>query len=157
MRRPTMNRHWKMMLLCSLVFASCAHSPRVAEETTSMLAIRDGYLESHPDGRFNEYIARGEVVKGMDFMDVLASWGIPVSRVRDPKGVEHWLYLAEDDQSGDWVGYTFAFEKYTLIEWDVTRHTSKNGALVYWEPRVPAPPPIQPNTPAGSNLSALKR
>ena len=157
MRRPTIHRHWKTMLLCSLVFASCAHTPRVTEESESLLTIRRGYLETHPDGQFNPYIVRGEVVPGMDFMDVLASWGIPASRIRDKKGIENWIYLAEDHESGDWVRYTFSFEKYTLAEWQISRHNSKNGALVYWEPRSLEPTPLQPNTPAGSNLSSLKR
>lgn len=157
MRSPTTRHHWKAMLLCSIVLASCAHAPRVAEETESMLAIRNGYLESHPEGRFNAYIARGEVVQGMDFMDVLAAWGIPVTRARDAHGIEYWLYLAVDNDSGDWVRYTFLFERYTLIDWEITRHTSMNGALVYREPRSVSPPLPQPDSPVGSSVSALKR
>jgi len=118
-----------------LVAAGCAHSPRVIDESPSMLTIRADYLQSNPDGPYNEHIHSGEVVKGMNYIEVLASWGVPDARYRTEPGeieVEYWHYLSLDEISHDWTQHTFVFEKKKLVEWDVMRHVSHTGSLTHW-------------------------
>jgi hypothetical protein len=114
----------------AVILASCAYSPRVADESATVLSIRADYLRSNPGGRYNEYINRGEVVKGMNYVEVLASWGFPQSRLRlSERDFEYWRYVARDDATGDWIQYTFVFEGPALFEWESTRHTTKGRAM----------------------------
>lgn len=139
MRRSTLAL--TLAVLTTIFVTGCAHSPRVMDETSSMLTIRSDYLETNPDGPFNSHIMSGEVVKGMNYVEVLASWGVPHARYRTNVGedeVEYWHYLARDDVSKDWTQYTFVFEKKSLVEWDMMRHVSKNGSLAYWGTDEPA-------------------
>ena len=118
-----------------MLAGGCAHSPKVIDESPSMLTIRADYLEANPEGRYNKYIKNGEVTQGMNYVEVLAAWGVPHARYRTeagPNEVEYWHYLAEDEVSHDWTQYTFVFEKRALAEWDVTRHNSQAGSLSPW-------------------------
>jgi hypothetical protein len=133
-----------LMAVALTVMASCAYAPRVAEENDDILSIRDDYIRTHPDGSYNEFILRGEVVKGMKYLEVLASWGYPEARLRVPeRKLEYWRYLARDEASRDWLQYTFIFEKDELIEWEMTRHVSKGRAMAdieFDDPTVPPSP-----------------
>jgi hypothetical protein len=95
--------------------------------------MRQDYLLANPDGVYNEYITRGEVVRGMNYLEVSASWGIPETRrmSKDQK-LEYWTFYEKDDLSGDWTRYTFVFEKGALSDWQMARHFSKNGVLSQW-------------------------
>ena len=136
MRRHS-NPAWLMLAcLACLVVSGCAYNPRVINETESVLSIRADYLRANPDGEFNAHIIKGEVVKGMNFMEVLASWGLPDSRMNKKENeLEYWGYFARDDESLDWILYTFTFEKTALVEWDATRHVAKAQTLTHWHTR----------------------
>jgi len=137
--------------------ASCAYSPRVLDEDAAVLSIRTDYLKSNPDGIYNDYIRRGEVVKGMTYVEVLASWGFPASRLRVPeRNLEYWRYVARDDVSLDWAQYTFVFEGPSLIEWQMTRHTSKGRAMEPIEFSDPTGPPAEAMYPPETK-AAVKR
>lgn len=139
---------WWMVVGVAVALSSCTYTPRVPEESTAVLTLRSDYLHNHPTGQYNEHIVKGEVVKGMNPVEVLASWGAPDSRLRIPaKNVEYWRYVAQDDLSNDWVLYTFTFEKRHLVTWEMSRHVSKLGAMEQArldDPTLPAvqPPPI---------------
>ena len=59
-----------------VLLAACSHLPHM-ESTDSTSSLRQEYLEMHPDGKYNARIMKGEVVKGMGVIEVLASWGLP--------------------------------------------------------------------------------
>ena len=84
--------------------------------------LRSEFFKTNPNGVYNEYIERGEVVRGMDFMEVLASWGNPIKREKPTPNVEYWVYLEEDEDSKDWVQYKFVFKKSLLDDWELERH-----------------------------------
>lgn len=115
-------------LLIAFVFA-CSQNPRKSQdgETEYIRMLRDEFFKTHPNGVYNEYIARGEVVRGMDFLEVLASWGNPIKREKPTPNVEYWLYLEEDADSKDWVQYKFVFKKSVLDDWEVARHGSEGA------------------------------
>jgi len=129
---------WPKPLVLALFFviivAACANVPLPPVGTATHPEVREEFLLMNPDGRFNQFVSKGEVVTGMGFEEVLASWGLPESRrlSRDRKQ-EYWTYLGEDDLSGDWMRYTFVFEKRLLVDWDVSRHFIKNGTLINWD------------------------
>ena len=116
-----------------LLVLSCSHTPHALNDGASVLQMRDDFLLTHPDGKFNRFIERGEVVRGMNFVEVSASWGIPETRsLSKDRKLEYWTFFGFDDLSEDWTRYTFVFEKGVLADWDVNRHFSKNGSLSQW-------------------------
>ena len=129
--------HGTRLLLTSvlgfLLLTACAHTPDALHSDDSVLMMREDYVNSHPAGKYNEYIDRGQVVKGMNFMEVSASWGIPETRSKsqDTK-LEYWTFFGKDEVSGDWTRYTMVFEKGVLTGWDLSRHFTKNGTLTRW-------------------------
>jgi len=136
MRRVRGFIHITLLLAFTFVLAGCSYSPRTLNESASVLEVRNDYLTSNPEGEYNEFIRKGEVTRGMDYTEVLASWGAPDARIRtnDNKGeLEAWSYTVIDDINGDWIQFTFKFEKKFLIDWDVQRHVTMNGRLAGWE------------------------
>lgn len=123
-RTPQILRALPFLLLLTIV--ACSQTPRMSEdrETEYIRMLREEFFKTHPDGQFNEHIARGEVVRGMDFLEVLASWGNPSKREKPTVSVEYWMYRDDDEDSGDWVQYKFIFRKNVLEDWELTRHVA---------------------------------
>lgn len=131
-------------------FSSCAHAPRAIEENAEVLSLRQDYLHTYPDGRYNDYIERGEVVRGMTYLEVLAAWGYPEARLRIPeRSLEYWRYVTADEVSRDWIQYVFIFEKNELQEWEMSRHASKGRAMEQFEFRDPTRLPTDDVPPLG--------
>jgi hypothetical protein len=116
-----------------LALTACAHTPEALHTDDSLIMMREDYVNSHPDGKYNSFIDQGQVVKGMNFIEVSASWGIPETRSRsnDAK-LEYWTFFGKDEFSGDWTRYTMIFEQGILTGWDLNRHFTKNGTLTRW-------------------------
>ena len=128
-RTPQFLRALPLLLVVSVV--ACSQTPRMSQEdeTDYIRMLREEYFQSHPDGLYNEHIQNGEVVRGMDFMEVLASWGNPDSREKPTDNVEYWMYKDEDEDSKDWLQYKFIFRKNRLDDWELSRHTAGGGIL----------------------------
>lgn len=125
-----------LFLLLSLAMTlSCSTNlQRVDDrESSYILALRAEYFASNPDGKFNEYIERGEIVKGMDMLEVLASWGYPAARKRS-ETTELWTYREVNEDSKDWIEFTFTFRSSVLGDWEVARHYG-GGSLDFPETR----------------------
>ncbi len=123
-----------LFLLLSLAMTlSCSTNlQRVDDrESSYILALRAEYFASNPDGESNEYIERGEIVKGMDMLEVLASWGYPAARKRSDT-TELWTYREVDEDSKDWIEFTFTFRSSVLGDWEVARHYG-SGSLDFPE------------------------
>jgi len=102
---------------------ACSHNPRRGDsgESEYIQMLRSEFFKTNPNGVYNEYIERGEVVRGMDFLEVLASWGNPIKREKPSPNVEYWVYLEEDEDSKDWIEYKFVFKKSLLDDWELFR------------------------------------
>lgn len=123
-------RHLAAWLFATLMLASCASGPPVRDVDDSVLARRADYLRANPQGRFNEEILRSEVATGMDFDDMLASWGIPDTRIRaGGSDSERWVYVLADPYSHDWTRYDFVFVKRHLAQWEVMRNVASSHYL----------------------------
>lgn len=134
-------------LFATLALASCASHPPVRDVDDAVRELRAEYIHANPHGQFNQNIERGEVVLGMRFEDVLASWGIPDARERNGDGVrERWSYTETDPWSRDWVRYDLVFEKKALASWETMRNVSSSHPLT-GQPSAPVPP--QPATAGG--------
>jgi hypothetical protein len=149
---------WLVLTSC-LVFlpTACAHSPHALNDDLSVQQMREEFLLEHPDGQFNAYIAKGEVVRGMNVLEVSASWGIPETRrMSKDRKLEYWTYFSKDEISGDWARYTLTFQERVLTEWDVVRHFNKNGTLTQWSHSSDASATTNPGV-SSSDLGPKKR
>lgn len=123
-------RRLVLALVLPLVLPACSSKPRAINDDPSVIQMRADFLQGHPTGKYNEYISKGEVVRGMNFVEVSASWGLPESRwkSRDRK-FEYWSFFGKDEFSGNWSRYTLIFEGEILVDWMLDRHFTKNGTL----------------------------
>jgi hypothetical protein len=121
------------------MLASCSHTPRSYKDSVAMKQIRLDYVKNHPDGEFNQHVKRGEVVKGMSFMGVLASWGLPnVRRISQGNIYEYWIYYTEDKDAGMWTKYELAFKDETLVGWTIDKNMAGSGGTrLLDESRIP--------------------
>ncbi len=123
-------RHSLVWLFATLLLASCAARPPARDADDSIRDMRAGYLSAHPYGRFNDSIRSGKVAVGMNFDDVLASWGIPDTRIRDTnRSEEHWVYVLTDRWNGDSVSYEFVFVNRELTSWESMRNVASSQYL----------------------------
>jgi len=135
-------------LIATLALASCASHPPVRETDESVRELRTEYLQEHPGGEFNANIQHSEVVLGMRFEDVVASWGIPDARERSGDGVhERWTYTDTDPFSRDWVRYDLIFEKKALAKWETMRNVASSHDIN----GLPAAPALPPQPAASSS------
>ena len=123
-----------LLLSLPMTLSCSSHLQRVDEpESSYILALRAEYFASNPDGEFNEYIERGEIVKGMDVLEVLASWGYPAARKRT-ETTEVWTFREVDLDSKNWIEFIFTFRSNILGDWEVARHYG-SGALDFPQTR----------------------
>jgi hypothetical protein len=121
----------RILLVASLVAltSSCATVPR-APQNHDVASIRTQYFADYPDGTYNDQIRNSELVKGMNVLEVLASWGIPERRCcTKSNGVESWTYESRDPMSQDFIIYNLAFEKRILTGWTMDRGTAATGGV----------------------------
>lgn len=128
-----MNSTQRILLVALVVgmATSCAHVPRMTNQDPERNSIRDEYLRDNPNGAFNQHIVRGEVVKGMSIIDVLAAWGMPEKRMWDgPTNKESWVYASRDEYSHDYLVYELIFENRKLSHWSINRGTVASGGVI---------------------------
>jgi hypothetical protein len=152
---------WTSRLVLSscllLLFIACAHTPQALNDDLTVRQMREEFLREHPDGQYNPYISKGEVVRGMDVLEVSASWGIPETRRQSKdRKLEYWTYFSSDEISGDWSRYTLTFEGKVLSDWHVVRHFAKNGQLTQTSTATDATATSTPGV-SSSGLGTKKR
>jgi hypothetical protein len=113
-------------LLLAVFAVACSHTPQMSDdnETDYIRMLRQEFFKTHPDGKFNESIAEGKIERGMDFLEVLASWGNPNRRKKPTPDIEYWVYREEDEDSKDWIEYKLCFRKNVLDDWELTRQVA---------------------------------
>jgi hypothetical protein len=131
-RRPRMQIPTRIALglAVAVVLASCAHNPRMQQETQGISQLRMEYVQHNPSGMFNDYIMRGEIVKGMGLIEVVAAWGMPnLIRSWEDSGFEYWTYYALDEHTRQYTRYELIFGTRTLKKWVVTKNVAGAGGL----------------------------
>ena len=109
--------------MLSLLLIGCSSQlPSMDTSQSYVLELRAEYLAAHPDGEFNEHVENGEVVKGMDYLAVLASWGHPARRSKRSDVTEDWVYREVDEETDTWMEFKFTFKRSILNDWEIARH-----------------------------------
>lgn len=110
-------------VLLLILLPACSHLPRMPEGAGSdAAALRQAYFEAHPDGEFNECIRQGEVVRGMNVIEVLASWGVPnMRRAYAHATGQYWTYFVVDDASRRVMSYELVFDDRVLERWNIAQ------------------------------------
>lgn len=106
------------LIVLAILALGCTQLPKTNRDPSELGEWRAQYVKYNPNGRFNKYILRGEVTRGMNAMEVLASWGIPAYRLRVAEnGAEYWTYYETDIHTEDVTTYAFAFEGGVVASW----------------------------------------
>jgi len=112
-----------------VVSLGCAPSLRQLESTTpaDLTDLRAQYIQVHPDSPYLTHVLSGEVVKGMDYLGVIAAWGRPETRTSDGLGRELWFYVDADEDSGNSSEFELVFFDGTLARW--TSRAQSGGSV----------------------------
>jgi len=109
-----------LVSLFALSVLGCACLSTTERIDTTSLESREEYINHHPEGQYNDCIRNGEITKGMNIYEVIASWGLPnVYLVSRKEPTEHWIYYIEDNDTRSVMVYTLAFRDDMLAEWDI--------------------------------------
>jgi hypothetical protein len=81
---------------------------------------REKFLAGHPQCLYHRQIQNGEIVRGMDIHEVMASWGLPNVYLATTGGTkEYWVYYVQVPDSRSVLIYTLAFTDTRLDGWDI--------------------------------------
>lgn len=118
--------------LLVVVMLGCSGVSTVEHADLTKLESREHFIEMNPSSQFCEYIRSGEIIRGMNIYEVIASWGLPnvylVSR-KDPS--ENWIYYVEDTDSRSILIYTLTFMDDMLETWEIDMKRFVDQRIVY--------------------------
>ena len=119
-----------------LVFLSgCSCTSQVEREEFTSSAAREIYIEGHPESAFQENIRNGEIVRGMNEDEVIASWGMPnvylTSREREE---ERFIYYVQDRSTNSVLVYMLDFDADNILyDWDIDSKRLESYSLSGFE------------------------
>ncbi len=109
-----------LVVLGAIVLLGCSGVSMIERENLTRPEAREEFVVNNPGGSYNEFIRNGEIVKGMDIYEVMASWGLPnVYLVSNSEPLEHWIYYVQNEDSRSILIYTLTFDDDCLHEWDI--------------------------------------
>ena len=105
-------------LLCTGI--GCSGISNTEQEFFTRPEAREQYIIAHPDCPFDNQIRNGEIIRGMEIYEVIASWGLPnVYLVSKEESKEFWIYYVQDTESKLVLIYTLTFSDVYLEGWDI--------------------------------------
>ena len=122
-------------LLLIAAVAGCSGTSRVEREEFTSSAAREIYIEGHPESAFQENIRNGEIIRGMNEDEVIASWGMPnvylTSKVRDE---ERFIYYVQDREANSVLVYSLDFDGDNILyDWHIDEKRLSSYTLVGFE------------------------
>jgi len=126
----TMTKVIAALLLLFTVGCSCLSTVERAELTD--IKSREHFISSNPGSIYCENIRNGEIIRGMNIYEVIASWGLPnVYLVSRKKPHENWIYYVEDQDTRSILIYTLTFSDDLLDDWDIDMKRFVDQRVVY--------------------------
>ena len=130
-----------------LIFVSgCSCTSQVEREEFTSIEAREIFIDGHPESTFQENIRNGEIIRGMNEDEVIASWGMPsvylTSSVRDE---ERFIYYIQDRGASSVLVYMLDFDGDNILyDWDINEKRLSSYSLVGYDP-LPKYSGSQPN------------
>ena len=122
-------------VIAALLFLSmvgCSGISTVERAELTNLESREHYISTNPSSIFCENIRNGEIVRGMDIYEVIASWGLPnVYLVSQKQPHENWIYYVQDQDSRSILIYTLTFNDNLLEGWEIDMKRFVDQRVVY--------------------------
>jgi len=116
-----------------MIFVSgCSCTSQIEREDFTSSEAREIYIDGHPESTFQENIRQGEIVRGMNVEEVIASWGMPsvylTSRVKDE---ERFIYYIQDRGANSVLVYMLDFDMDNILySWDIDEKRLSSYSLV---------------------------
>ncbi|HER44039.1 MAG TPA: hypothetical protein ENO08_06230 [Candidatus Eisenbacteria bacterium] len=121
-----------MAALLFLSMIGCSGVSTVERAELTNVESREQFVASHPGGAYCENIRNGEIVRGMDIYEVIASWGLPNVYLVSPKQPqENWIYYVGDRDSHSILIYTLTFNDNLLEDWEIDMKRFVDQRVVY--------------------------
>jgi len=111
----------------------CSCTTKVERENFVDSSFRDEYTKLNPESPFCQNIKNGEITRGMNVQEVIASWGLPnVYLVSTKKSEEYWIYYIRNELSSSILIYTLVFlDDNKLSDWDIDMKRFIDNSYVY--------------------------
>lgn len=119
-----------------LIFASgCSCTNQIEREEFTSRDAREIFIEGHPESSFQENILNGEIIRGMNEDEVIASWGMPnVYLSSREKNEERFVYYIQDRGTSSVLVYMLDFDSDNILyDWDIDEKRLSSYTLVNFE------------------------
>ena len=124
--------HMIAALLVVAVMLGCSGVSTVERADLTRLESREHFIELNPNSLFCEYVRNGEIIRGMNIYEVIASWGLPnVYLVSRKDHSENWIYYVEDRDSRSILIYTLIFRENMLEAWEIDMKRFVDQRIVF--------------------------
>ena len=123
-----------------LIFVSgCSCTSQIEREDFTSSAAREIYIDGHPESTFQENIRQGEIVRGMNGEEVIASWGMPsVYLTSKVKEEERFIYYIQDRGANSVLVYMLDFDADNILyDWDIDQKRLSSYSLIGYEQAAP--------------------
>ena len=137
--------------LLVIVMLGCSGVLTVEQADLTKLESREHFIELNPNSQFCEHIRNGEISRGMNIYEVIASWGLPnVYLVSQKEPNENWIYYVEDPDSRSILIYTLTFRDDSLEAWEIDMKRFVDQRIVF---DADTPITLVPGDAAGKTVS----
>lgn len=118
-----------------IVASGCSSTSQIEREDFVSSDAREIFIEGHPESAFQENIRNGEIIRGMNEDEVLASWGMPnvylSSREREE---ERFVYYIQDRGANSVLVYMLDFDSDNILyNWDIDEKRLSSYSLVRFD------------------------
>jgi hypothetical protein len=107
------------IVIAVAALVACSPAPQLTRRSEQVDVFRTQYFESYANDPLESEIRKGIVHRRMNFMQVLAAWGLPNIRTGQAVGDETWTYFAVDEHTQMLVSYELAFTGGSLTRWAI--------------------------------------
>ena len=130
-------RYLPLIFAMPLLFfvSGCSCTSQIEREDFTSSEARQIYIDGHPESAFQENILNGEIVRGMNGDEIIASWGMPsvylTSKVNDE---ERFIYYIQDREANSVLVYMLDFDEDNILyDWDIDEKRLSSYSLVGYE------------------------
>jgi len=130
-------RFLPLLFAVPLIFlvSGCSCTSQVEREDFTSSEVRELYAGEHPESAFQENIRNGEIVRGMNEDEVVASWGMPnVYLISREKDTQRFIYYIQDQDAASVLVYMLDFDADNILfDWNIDEKRFTSFSLVDYD------------------------